>query len=341
MVHATDDQLDTQGAAAQEQKGIGKKEQKKQHVHSEKQHLNLNHPIAAWLLENGCIIGIARLRASIPPPSKTSYLAIATNTFAGGLLVIEGCILAQKVLIDWVYWDVAFFSHDHLARSRPPLREVLDDWLRCNFRTHLFASVLLGYLIRYVVTEEQYKKINSPSRKFRLGRFLFKLAIVRVVADMVFYVVHRALHSRYLYHLHKRHHEHKATGIPTNFHFSVVDLILEGFVPLFVGVRALDTIFKVVSSPFEQALFAGYLQWYEIGSHSGKPVPTVTYFPPFAPLYCQVLGNVDARNIEFHDNHHALTNCNYGITQWLDWVLGTAKFAKQNRKQKSSYLRST
>ena len=72
----------------------------------------------------------------------------------------------------------------------------------------------------------------------------------------------------------------------------------------------------------------GYIQWYEIASHSGKEVPTVSYFPPLAPLYtaAQALGpGVDARNVAFHDRHHGLVKCNYGITQWCDMLMGTRR----------------
>lgn len=73
-----------------------------------------------------------------------------------------------------------------------------------------------------------------------------------------------------------------------------------------------------------------YMNWYEIGSHSGKPVPTVTYFPPLAPLYNTLLGDVDKRNVEFHERHHNRLDQNYGITQWLDWLLGTHKIQPQS-----------
>merc|ERR1711972_991487 len=118
-------------------------------------------------------------------------------------------------------------------------------------------------------------------------------AVARLVSDAAFYLVHRALHTRLLYRWHKRHHEHTATALLTNFHFSAVDLFLEGAAPLFVGLAALQALGAKVSQA-EGILISTYIQWYEIGSHSGKPVPTVTLFPPLAPLYRRLFGNVDA-----------------------------------------------
>ena len=69
---------------------------------------------------------------------------------------------------------------------------------------------------------------------------------------------------------------------------------------------------------------------YEIGSHSGKNVPTVTYFPPLTPLYHHLFGNIDARNVEFHERHHNKLHQNYGITQWVDLVVGTHKLQSQD-----------
>ncbi len=76
-------------------------------------------------------------------------------------------------------------------------------------------------------------------------------------------------------------------------------------------------------------LLAAYMNWYAIGSHSGKPVPTVSYFPPLRPLYQWVLGDVDARNVEFHERHHNKIHQNYGITQWIDMLVGTRKLQPQ------------
>jgi methylsterol monooxygenase len=165
-------------------------------------------------------------------------------------------------------------------------------------------------------------------RRLRLVPFLVKLVLARLVADVTFYVLHRALHTRALYgRLHKRHHEHKAPGLHTNFHFTAADLLIEGALPIVAALASLKPLLGTSPKPVELGLLHVCLQWYEIGSHSGKPVPTVSYLPPLAPLYRAILGDVDRRNVEFHHAHHQLTHCNYGITQWLDHALGTARLA--------------
>lgn len=228
----------------------------------------------------------------------------------------------QKVLTAWVYEHVPYFTDRNAKQSRLPLLHALREWLKCNLPSHAVTSGIVALGLSCASIEE-YEKVIKP-RKFVLHKFLVKLAVVRFISDIAFYAVHRALHTRLLYPLHKRHHEHTATALNTNFHFSVPDLVLEGFVPLITGLGMLQQ-FGINCSQLEGNLFTAYIQWYEIGSHSGKPVPTVTLFPPLSPIYRLFLGDVDAHNVRFHDQHHVMRNCNYGITQWLDFLLGTAR----------------
>lgn len=300
-------------------------------------HRLADHPIAAWALENGCIVGIASLRHhAIPtPPQQSPVLPSILKNCLAGFMIIEGSIFAQKVLIDSVYSHKPFFSEGCRRQSQAPFATVLRDWLSCNFPTHCFSSVLFGVLLNKVISKDAYNKIVMP-RKFRLWAFLMKLAWMRAVADVVFYCVHRALHTRQLYGMfHKRHHEHKNTALTTNFHFTFTDLLLEGFLPIFAALQSLD-LFRIEHSALEVNLFATYIQWYEIGSHSGKPMSTVSYFPPLAPLYRLLLGDVDKRNVEFHNDHHVFTDCNYGITQWMDHLVGTVRFSQDEARRLSN-----
>ena len=69
-----------------------------------------------------------------------------------------------------------------------------------------------------------------------------------------------------------------------------------------------------------------YIFWYEVGSHAGKALPTLSYLPPFKLLYAPLFS--DAKNVRFHDNHHRDPTYNFGITQWLDHVCGTVSTSK-------------
>lgn len=276
----------------------------------------VDNPIVASLLENGCIIGLAILRNLLPRQRpERSRTARFLLHLLGGMVINDGSILVQNMLVHKVYTHIPFFSqaHTHRARLRP---SSLRRWLRCNFIANIIAGGLVTLFNR---------RSKRPAFSLQPLRFLVKLAISRVVVDLFFYTAHRALHTPMLYKIHKKHHQHIATGLPTNFQFTLLDLLIENFAPLFAAMFTLEVVMKNGCSPLEQGLLVGYIQWYEIGSHSGKPVPTVTYFPPLTLLYRLLLGNVDERNIEFHDKHHAYGNCNYGITQWCDHLFGTSE----------------
>ena len=331
-----------------------------------------DHPLVAWALENGTIVTLAKLRIAMGEApycfSAHAFPKTFLHALAGALLVIEGSIGAQHLLIHHVYAHRPFFTEASRRRAEhTPWQTQLSDWLRCNLPVHFFGAALYATIFTRLLTREQVlTHLSKTTRRqpFRLGPFLGRLAVVRVVADGVFYGVHRLLHTPPLYRLlHKRHHEHLQTALPTNFHFTVTDLLLEGFVPFFAGLSALERLEGQVCSPFEHFLLIAYIQWYEIGSHSGKSVPTVTYFPPLAPLYQAALRwlgggwlpsgsspngrgltgeggtmarSVDARNVAFHDDHHRLSRGNYGITQWIDYLLGTNARPSSARARKSA-----
>ena len=227
-----------------------------------------------------------------------------------------------------MYAHVPYFNER--ARPRWSLGACLRDWTRANLTVHTFGSSLISAIICFVVDDKKaavLQKVNA--RPFRVLPFIGKLAVIRAIVDVSFYGIHRLLHTRPLYGaLHKYHHTHYTTALPTNFHFTATDLLLEAFVPLFIGMRFVEGVLGMPSSMLEVYLFTGYIQWFEIASHSGKEVPTVSYFPPLAPIYAHeaALGpECDARNVAFHDQHHGLVRCNYGITQWMDMLLGTRR----------------
>ena len=55
----------------------------------------------------------------------------------------------------------------------------------------------------------------------------------------------------------------------------------------------------------------------------------------------QAFGDVDDSNALFHHSHHTLVFCNYGITQWCDRVMGTAKFDRGRPKPEVKHARAS
>jgi len=292
-------------------------------------------PIGIWLLENSLVGFIAWLnlfltRSNTKPPLLQNWL----YTFIGGSVSVDGIMILQHFVVKYVYKHIPFFVSPDKRVPQIGLREIRWDYLRTMLPTQLFAGALAA-LAMNTVPAKQWAHVSA--QPFRVLPFLFRFGVIRLAIDIMFYVVHRALHSHLLYPIHKRHHEHVNTALPTNYHFTPPDLALEGFVPVFFGTLVLDFFSNLTHHPLfmllqtDVALIYAYSMWYEIGSHCGKPIP-LSMFPPLAPLYNflyrQLTGSnesLDQHNVLFHERHHNLVQCNYGITPWPDWLLGTAK----------------
>lgn len=284
-----------------------------------------------WLLENTGIFFLAFL--------VNQYLDVThrdgwfvwhwLRLFAQGLITVDGVIFLQKFYAEVLYADIPWFSAEK-RKSYVYSSSALAEWFVVHIPGRLVATGLFTWHI-FNVEETVYQQVvNRPFHPFLL---LPKLLFIRIVADLVFYFIHYALHNRRLFALiHKTHHEHVYTKLETNYHFSVADLLLEGFFPFFVALQLFTLITNYVDIPslylsrFDLQLAVIYTQWLEIGSHNGKPVPTVTAFPPLSILYQLFWPEYDVRNALFHESHHNLVTCNYGINPWTDRLFGTEKY---------------
>ena len=89
---------------------------------------------------------------------------------------------------------------------------------------------------------------------------------------------------------------------------------------------------SVTTSGLEEFGLLAHIMWFEVGSHAGKPLPTLSWCPFLSLVYrsrwfCEAMGlpDLDKDSVLFHHSHHVLHRCNYGITQWLDWMVGTRR----------------
>lgn len=300
-------------------------------------------PLGVWVIENSLpsLVAFLNLRTT-HSATKPTFLKNWLMTFLGGFVTVDGTMLIQHLLVKYLYKHVEFIvPRDKLVPQRG-LEEMRLDYFRTMIPTQFLTAGLAAAAMN-LMPASQWAYVSS--RPFRLLPFLFRFALIRLLIDVSFYAVHRALHLPLFYPIHKRHHEHVNTLLPTNYHFTPTDLALEGFVPVFFGTLVVDVLHGLTRSPWflllpsDVALIYAYAMWYEIASHCGKPMP-LSMFPPLAPvynaLYKKLAGSregLDDHNVLFHERHHNLLACNYGITPWLDWLFGTARL---QAKKKSS-----
>ncbi len=316
-VRLKDEKVSTEKSPARESRHV----KVKCHSNSEK--------TIGWILENACVWFIVLLRKKIGTYPRDQIFKNAILNFLGAIVTVEGSVALQLLVSETIYKDVPYFSHKNKFKNhngKVKIHKVVKDWLSCNAVTHIITSTVVAYFSSRV-NNKVWKALDN--RPFRLLSFLKKLLVVRLVVDASFFFIHRCLHVKrfgvYKY-IHKKHHEHYQTNLTTNFHFTVPDLLFEGFIPTFLGVLALRLL-AMKSSRLELYLYSVYINWYEIGSHLGKDIPIISFYPPISILYHQypLLRSLDSSNIAFHELHHNQSNVNYGITQWMDYIFSSRK----------------
>lgn len=149
-----------------------------------KRRLLQDHPLVAWLLENGSIVALCLLRLRmLPAPKPGRLLQHALINISGGIFTTESSILVQYLLVKYVYAHRPYFQKDEsrLPASYHDWKLALRDWISCNGVTYAVLGVFTAWL--------DQKTLDKPHLKpFRLWQFLKKMAIVRLVVDVAFYV---------------------------------------------------------------------------------------------------------------------------------------------------------
>lgn len=301
----------------------------------------------ASIIENLSIILPVLLKELLTPKRKNSkdFIRNYFISLFGGLIATEGCMGICFILINKIYKHWPYFNEKDTPKFT--LNEYIKKWLNANFKVHLIASLIETCIIYFITKDEKefIKKVNTPFYKnFSIINFLKKLIINRILIDIFFYISHYILHTEYFYEkFHKKHHEHqKAVSIYTNLQFTATDLYFEAVFPLVVSLGIQESLGSEFGS-FEGTLIASYTQYYEIMSHAGKSLPVQTMVPPLSfiynPLFKLIFGNdkfTDRDGTLFHSKHHQYKSCNYGISPWLDNLIGTTRYdTKQGTRKKS------
>eukprot|EP01063_Lacrimia_lanifica_P025214 TRINITY_DN32996_c0_g1_i1.p1 TRINITY_DN32996_c0_g1~~TRINITY_DN32996_c0_g1_i1.p1 ORF type:complete len:327 (+),score=130.73 TRINITY_DN32996_c0_g1_i1:49-1029(+) len=283
----------------------------------------------AWVLENGAIWTLAMAKDKlIPAPEHMNFLQHMLYGVAGSLLVVEGSWLFHLFYSTTVYKHIPYFSKHPLQHAPQSMSEILVKWAQSNLIASV-SGVMLLYAAACQLSTAEYTALTQPFGLKDVLPAVVKLAVVRFFVDIFFYLFHRAEHTAQFYWTHKHHHQHTTCNIlGTNLQFHPIDVFVEGFAPIFAAFNILD-LAGYPPSMTEAGLIICYMLWFEAGSHVGKELPTISYFPLLS-FITRPLG-IDDHNVLFHDNHHKLNNCNYGITQWCDMLAGTRNVSPVDR----------
>jgi sterol desaturase/sphingolipid hydroxylase (fatty acid hydroxylase superfamily) len=295
--------------------------------------------LIGYFVENGAVMTLCNLRSLLPHPQPiedTEAKGTLKNVFMESMLVLSRNI-AISVISNMIAEEGAVFLH-HLTSTKlyskvPYFRQQMNsanplelgafkDWIWGNGVLQLVGGGLCLGFVESLMPKEAADEITETP--FSILGFLKNFAIFRVVVDVCFYCGHRMLHeNNWLYqNIHKRHHLHYTTNLRTNYMFHPIDLFIESAFPIFAGIVFLRKGLGIKMSRYEIHLMMTYVAWHEAGTHLGKPLPVISTYPPLSILYT-AFTDAEKHSIEFHEVHHNRRRTNYGITQWIDLLMGS------------------
>ena len=283
----------------------------------------------AWAIENACLFGLALSKclahALVGGPPALYLVFGITNAF-----LVEGCVVLIGLLNVSAYRSMPSY-HDRAPGHTK--REAFEGALWCTLPVHVISSVMAYAACDPAMCEATWSSVDpwNDLVTFSPVRYLWMFSLFRVVSDVVFYTTHRLQHRFVYSRLHARHHSHRRPTLLTNFCFTAADLFLEGSLPSACAGLVLHQVLGHAPSPLEFSLCLASIQWYQIGSHNDKALPCITAFPLLAPVYNHPRVKQWTRprtlqvhdHVRFHGAHHKRVAGNYGISPYLDWMLGT------------------
>jgi sterol desaturase/sphingolipid hydroxylase (fatty acid hydroxylase superfamily) len=286
------------------------------------------------LLENSGVLALASLRSALPEQERVSYSEsryeiarkIVKNsilTILGGMIVEYGSVVLLHLIQKTIYPHVKWFR-PVIRNPSPFTLRSLSEWVKGNAIAQIGGNTFQVFVESWLKDDEYKGLVETPNA--HLHTFLRNFIVLRFVNDVMFYLGHRLLHVHpWIYrNIHKRHHSHMTTSLPTNFMFTPLDVLVEAAIPIGVGLTVLGKLMGVPMGRFESNVLVSYHSWYDAGTHLGKNIPCISMFAPFALFYNQ-FWDFDRKAIMFHEIHHNKIMCNYGITSWLDCLVGTAQ----------------
>jgi methylsterol monooxygenase len=201
------------------------------------------------------------------------------------------------------YWAVGLVLL--VARALLPDFSIDGDSVDWDKLSHVLGAILynqlvVGNLVALIIYPLQVEMDISVHSFPSLFELFTSLACFTLIAEVLFYATHRALHSRLLYGFHKRHHEFAAPVSVVAVYAHPLEHAFSNLLPVLAGPLLLRS-----------HLFT-YWVWLVVATVNTLVVHSGIDFPV----------------TRFHDWHHEYPRKNFGAIGLLDVVLGT----KDSRK---------
>merc|ERR1712228_987265 len=156
-----------------------------------------------------------------------------------------------------------------------------------------FISVCIGTGIELAV--QDFATIGKASS------ILYWLILLLLWGDLHFYTIHRTLHLKILFGVHKVHHESTNPHPFSSLSFHPFESALFFSSLLLVFIYPFCTFGAVLPYFAFRSMMIGFILFPTFG-HWGHGIELANW----------------------HQRHHEVSNCNFGNTLLFDWIFGTA-----------------
>ena len=168
--------------------------------------------------------------------------------------------------------------------------------------TMIFNIYIITLPILYL--DYSYTDINSDD--FKIDIAFIHLVLSVIISEVLFYTCHRISHHRFIYkRFHKKHHELKEPIGMGALYSHPLDALFGAIIPDGIGI-------------------------YLLGAHNY----TIYFWIVLTVSFTILVAHSNFKDLsEYHDDHHRLTNYNYGNGFFMDKIFGTEITSNRNRKK--------
>jgi sterol desaturase/sphingolipid hydroxylase (fatty acid hydroxylase superfamily) len=170
-------------------------------------------------------------------------------------------------------------------------------------KTSLYNQFIVGLPIQYVLQYPLHDAIESTVHDSLFVLFIKTLCIL-MVSNVLFYVIHRCLHTRFLYYsIHYRHHEYiEPIAVATSYSHPIEYALLHilfFYVPcIWIGISYSLFLFLIWIGTIHSILaHTTYLLWYDHNDHIEHHKYYYVYFG-FGSIMDRLCGTIRVNSIK-------------------------------------------